>query len=96
MSQLYPRTRGQEGSSGVTKRLIVIDSLVGNLTGSSKAWVMVEFDVPSIGFNSRGGLGNRGNLWCRAKEVSTKQCIEPESMRAEITELEMREDERGI
>ena len=98
MSQLYPKTTEQDGSSGVTYRLIVIDSLEENNTGRSKDCVMMELEVPSNNFSSMGGTEERGSLWRWTNFESTKQWVDPESTSAGMgfSESERRDDVRGV
>ena len=62
VSQLYPRTRGVDWSSRNMKRLRVIDLPDGNLTGSSREWVIKDGEmVPSISFKQIDGIGVSGS-----------------------------------
>jgi len=55
-SQLYPRTKEQEESSGVTWKSRFIQSLVENIMGKLAISEMVLFDKPSNKRRATGGV----------------------------------------
>ena len=57
VSQLCPRTREQDPSSGVTYNVVGVMSPVRKHRERSIAWVIVEFVVPSKSRSWTGGMG---------------------------------------
>ena len=62
----------------------VIDSPEGNCTGSSKDWVMIEFEVPSNKLSPIRGMEISDKLFFCTNFESTKQWVDPELTSAEI------------
>ena len=58
VSQLYPRTKEQEESSGVTWKSRFIQSLVENIMGKLAISEMVLFDEPSNKRRATGGVAD--------------------------------------
>ena len=75
----------------------VIDSPEGNCTGSSKDWVMIEFEVPSNKLSLIRGTEVSDELFFCMNFESTKQWVDLELTSAEIGgELGSRVEERLI
>ena len=56
---------------------------------------MMEFEVPSKSLSSIGGIEDVGRSYCSVNTESTKQCVDPESTRAEKVKEESAEH-RGM
>ena len=80
MSQLYPNTTEQEESRGVTKQVTVIVSPVGKHRGKSTEAEIRDVEEPSKSRSEIGGIGVVGRSCSLAKLLSTKQCVDPESI----------------
>ena len=84
---MCPRTREQEESRLVTNKVTEVVSPVGKRSGRSTAREMKELEVPSKRQRVIGVMGY-GVRWRSANFSSMKQCVEPESMRVRIGEVE--------
>ena len=74
-------------SSGVTRNSIGVSSPVGKQIGSSMAFVIIVLEFPSRSQSCIGETRCEGSLWSLRKEASTKDWSDPQSTRAENSEL---------
>ena len=77
---MYPNTTEQEESRGVPKQVTVIVSLVGKHRGKSTEAEICDVEEPSKSRSGIGGIGVVGRSCSLAKLLSTKQCVDPESI----------------
>ena len=80
MSQLYPNTTEQEESRGVTKQVMVRVSLVGKHKGKSTEAEIHDVEEPLKSRSRIGGIGVVRRSYSLAKLLSTKQCVDLESI----------------
>jgi hypothetical protein len=94
VSQFNPSTNEHVESNGVTKNVKGVSSPVGNQIGRSTAWVMMELEVPSRRRSRIGGISEVGIRCFETNFGSTKQCEDPQSIRARngVSGLRVREE----
>jgi len=83
ISHIYPRTRKQKESSGITYTFKIIWSLDGKIIGRKVVLVMVLLDNPLNNFSFIGGVGFVRMLYFSTNVELIKQCINLGAMRAQ-------------
>jgi len=97
VSQLYPKTVVQVGSSGVTKNSTERVSPDENRIGMVTLSEIIPPEDPSKSRSCFGGIGEGLRLCCLTKFVSMKQWVEPESINDVIVQdVGIESEETGI